>query len=144
MLFCVTLNTIEYDREAKHCLKPVAAGRVDSVKVKQPQVTRRSTTPTTSPSRRRTSAASDVSRRSLPTASGASGRGAFLWNATATAAAVLATESATAAVSPENATATASSVQEPALQETLAAPHQKGAARSRRAMASTAWAPPTT
>ena len=100
MLFCVTLNTIEYDREAKHCLKPVAAGRVDSVKVKQPQVTRRSTTPTTTPSRRRTSAVSDVSRRSPRRASGASGRGVFPLIESATFYASRVIETATAAFYP--------------------------------------------
>ena len=146
VVLCNFKHDLSYDR----CTRPGSAQnqslRVASMRyeVKQPQVNRRSTTPTTTPSRRRTSAAAGASRRSLPRESGASGRDASLWNATATFYASRATESATAAVSPENATATASSVQEQEQLRRPAARRQKVGARSRRAMASRAWAPPTT
>ena len=102
VVLCNFKHDLSYDR----CTRPGSAQnqslRVASMRyeVKQPQVNRRSTTPTTTPSRLHTSAAAGASRRSLPRANGASGRGVFLWNATATAAAVRETATATAAVSP--------------------------------------------
>ena len=94
VVLCNFKHDLSYDR----CTRPGSAQsqslRVASMRyeVKQPQVNRRSTTPTTTPSRLHTSAAAR--------ANGASGRGVFLWNATATAAAVRETATATAAVSP--------------------------------------------